>query len=173
MKNRFTTLAALSILALVAAACNLPLTPVPGRTPGAAPAAGTSVPAQPVPNTGGSGPAQLAVMNTGKYGAILVDGSGRTLYAFTQDGLNTPTCYSPCTKLWQPVISATGGVAAGAGITTSEVGIVIRNGGRRQVVYNGHPLYYFARDTASGDIKGEGFKGAWFVISPSGNLIEK
>ncbi len=174
MQNRFRIVAVLSTLALIAGACNLPLTPVPGRTPASSgPATATGTPAQAVPNTGATGAAQISVANHGKYGDILVDGSGRTLYMFTGDGLNTPTCYSPCTKLWQPFISPSGGVAVGQGVSSSLVGIVIRTGGRRQVVYNGHPLYYFSKDAAPGDINGQGVKGAWFVVSPSGNPVEK
>ncbi len=173
MHNRFSIAAALSILALVAGACNLPLTPVPGRTPAAVPATGNGTPAQAVPNTGAQGAAEIAVAKHGKYGDILVDGSGRTLYMFIGDGLNTPTCYSPCTKLWEPFISASGGVAVGQGVSSSLVGIVIRTGGRRQVVYNGHPLYYSSKDTAPGDINGQGMKDAWFVVSPSGDPVEK
>jgi predicted lipoprotein with Yx(FWY)xxD motif len=36
-----------------------------------------------------------------------------------------------------------------------------------QVEYNGHPLYTFSGDSASGQTTGEGFGGIWHVVSPS------
>ncbi len=171
MQKRLLVLTVLSILVL--AGCNMPLTPVPGRTPGATPPTGNGTPTEAVPNTGGAQTPQVAAAQHGKYGAILVDGSGRTLYMFEQDGLNTPTCYDTCAKIWPPLITGSGGIIAGPGVTASLIGTVIRNGGRRQVVYDGHPLYYFSRDNAPGEIKGEGNRNLWFLLSPGGSAIPK
>jgi predicted lipoprotein with Yx(FWY)xxD motif len=174
MRNRLARLSALAVLALAASACNLPLTPVPGRgsTPGPVPPPATG-PTAAVPNTGGSGSAQLLIRKTGRYGKILVDGSGRTLYMFTQDGTNTPTCLQACAKLWPPLLAPANSVMVQPGISSSLIGLVARPSGTRQVVYNGHPLYYFTRDSGPNEIKGEGFKGAWFLVSPAGDPIRK
>jgi predicted lipoprotein with Yx(FWY)xxD motif len=158
MSKRSAALAALAILAIVASACNLPLTPVPGR--GGTPAAA-------VPNTGGAGAPQIFVAKHGKYGKILVDASGRTLYMYTKDGPDTPTCYGACAKLWPPFLSTTGSVAAQQAIT------VIRRDGSRQVVFDGHPLYYYSKDAGPGNVKGEGINRTWYVISPAGKPVEK
>lgn len=51
-----------------------------------------------------------------------------------------------------------------------------RGDGTQQVVYDGHPLYYFSGDTKAGDTNGEGvnaFGAGWDVVSPAGNKIEK
>jgi predicted lipoprotein with Yx(FWY)xxD motif len=51
-----------------------------------------------------------------------------------------------------------------------------RGDGTMQVVYNGHPLYYYVGDTKAGDTNGEGlqaFGAGWDVVSPAGNKIEK
>jgi predicted lipoprotein with Yx(FWY)xxD motif len=56
-------------------------------------------------------------------------------------------------------------------LTTTQGG-----GGTKQVVYNGHPLYYYAGDTKAGDTNGEGlnsFGAGWDVVSPAGKKIEK
>jgi predicted lipoprotein with Yx(FWY)xxD motif len=48
--------------------------------------------------------------------------------------------------------------------------------GTMQVVYNGHPLYYYSADTKAGDTKGEGlnaFGAGWDVVSTAGKKIEK
>ena len=54
------------------------------------------------------------------------------------------------------------------------LGTISRGGGSRQVTYAGHPLYYFAGDTSSGDTKGQGstgFGARWWIVSPAGKPI--
>ena len=34
------------------------------------------------------------------------------------------------------------------------------------------PLYYFAGDTAPGDVKGQGLAGKWYVIGADGTPIK-
>ena len=46
----------------------------------------------------------------------------------------------------------------------------MRPDGKTQVTYNGHPLYYFASDTAAGDAKGNGYGGIWFIATANGAL---
>jgi hypothetical protein len=49
-----------------------------------------------------------------------------------------------------------------------------RAGGKKQVDYNGHPLYRFAFDAKAGQTKGQGvdgFGGRWYVMAPSGAAI--
>jgi hypothetical protein len=41
----------------------------------------------------------------------------------------------------------------------------------RQLVYNGHPLYTLVADARPGDVRGQGYGGTWFVVSPSGRQI--
>jgi predicted lipoprotein with Yx(FWY)xxD motif len=52
----------------------------------------------------------------------------------------------------------------------------LRGDGTMQIVYNGHPLYYFSGDTKAGDTNGEGltaFGAGWDVVNPAGDKIEK
>jgi predicted lipoprotein with Yx(FWY)xxD motif len=114
---------------------------------------------------------------------ILVDGSGRTVYMLTSDTNGKPTCAQlapDCPKVW-PAFATTGKPKAGRGITASKLSTVKGAGGVTQVVYNHHPLYYFAGghssgkagDKKPGDIRGQGFFGIWYVLSPGGKPIKK
>jgi len=61
---------------------------------------------------------------------------------------------------------------AGEGIDESLLGTVERDDGSTQTTYGGWPLYYFAADTAPGDLNGQGVGENWFVIDPSGEVVE-
>jgi predicted lipoprotein with Yx(FWY)xxD motif len=116
-----------------------------------------------------------AVVKTrhGKLGTFLVDGSGRTLYLFRKDTSAKSRCSGACAAAWPPLTSrekpeAEGGAKA-AMLSTSK-----RSGGARQVVYNGHPLYRYAPDTAAGQTRGQGvnaFGARWYVVATSGRAI--
>ena len=46
--------------------------------------------------------------------------------------------------------------------------------GKKQVVYAGHPLYYYAADTKAGETNGQGIDGfgaKWWLLQPSGQPI--
>jgi predicted lipoprotein with Yx(FWY)xxD motif len=111
--------------------------------------------------------------------SIVVDGSGRTLYMFTEDTRGVAKVCTPqgpygsdCPTIWPPLRSQ-GTPVAGKGINASLFGITKRTDGIRQVTYNRHPLYYFhgglgagAGDKKPGDEHGQGFFGEWYVLSP-------
>jgi predicted lipoprotein with Yx(FWY)xxD motif len=110
-----------------------------------------------------------------KLGAILVDGTGRTLYLFEKDQGTNSSCYGACAGGWPPD-TTTGAPRAGAGVSASLLGTTTRTDGKTEVTYHGHPLYYFAGDHKPGDTNGEGLKafGAeWYVLSAAGNKIEQ
>jgi predicted lipoprotein with Yx(FWY)xxD motif len=76
--------------------------------------------------------------------------------------------------VWPAVVSA-GQPAVGAGITASLVGTTKRKDGSIELVYNGHPLYYFTGDKKAGDVTGQGlnsFGAAWYVVSPGGTKVD-
>ena len=68
-----------------------------------------------------------------------------------------------------PADAAVGDDPAGAagGVTATALGTVTRPGGALQVTFEGMPLYRFFGDTKSGDTKGQGVDGTWFVVSPT------
>ena len=45
--------------------------------------------------------------------------------------------------------------------------------GKKQVTYNGMPLYYFASDTKAGDTNGQGVGDIWWVFGADGEPIEQ
>jgi predicted lipoprotein with Yx(FWY)xxD motif len=139
-----------------------PGTPVPA----AAPMTGSATPAPVAP---GIGAAALPP------GTALVDGAGRALYLFEADQGSTSACTGPCAQVWPPLLANGTSPATTGAAQASLVGTSMRADGSRQVTYNGHPLYYFAGDTAPGDVKGQGihnFGGGWYVVTPAGDKID-
>jgi predicted lipoprotein with Yx(FWY)xxD motif len=137
-----------------------------GRYPGVtSPPAGTPEP----PAT-----TSIALRNSA-FGPILVDGSGRTLYLFEADPKDMSTCNGDCVSVWPPLIAHSTPQAA-AGINQSLLTTTTRKDGSLEVVYNGHPLYYFVSDKQAGDTTGEAissFGAEWYVLSASGGKIDK
>ncbi|MGI9113274.1 MAG: COG4315 family predicted lipoprotein [Gaiellaceae bacterium] len=117
--------------------------------------------------------ATLTVRST-RYGVILFDGRGRALYGFTRDRRGGPSqCYGACAQAW-PVYFAPGQLRAGNGVRQSLIGTTRRRDGRRQVTYNGWPLYYYVRDRSPGQVTCQNvdeFGGLWLVVRPRGQLV--
>jgi predicted lipoprotein with Yx(FWY)xxD motif len=108
-----------------------------------------------------------------RYGRVLTDGAGRTLYLFTREPSARSRCYGACAKAWPPLI-ARGRLAAGRGARDGLLGVTRRRDGRRQVTYRGHPLYYYVGETRAGQILCQNvveFGGTWLVVSPAGKAI--
>jgi predicted lipoprotein with Yx(FWY)xxD motif len=114
----------------------------------------------------------LTLRNT-RYGRILFDGKSRVLYGFTRDRRGGPSqCYGACARAW-PVYFAKGTLQAGNGINRGLLGTVRRRNGRRQITYNGWPLYYYAHEGPS-EVKCQNvreFGGLWLVVKPNGKLV--
>ena len=111
-------------------------------------------------------------LRTTKVGKVLVAANGRTLYLFTADKGEQSACYGQCASYWPPLIAQK--PIAGAGLKSSLLGTTKRSGGKLQVTYGGHPLYFFAEDKNAGDVNGQGFVhfgGAWWVVSTAGKKV--
>ncbi len=77
---------------------------------------------KPIPSTDRippTGDVWLELDDRGDLGTIVVDGSGRAVYAFSSDRLNDPTCYDTCADTFLPLL-AKGDPAGGIGIQVSE-----------------------------------------------------
>jgi predicted lipoprotein with Yx(FWY)xxD motif len=110
-----------------------------------------------------------------RFGPILVDSHGRTLYDFPPDKRGASTCYGACAALWPP-LTTTGKPHAGAGVRASLLGTTKRSDGKIEVTYNGHPLYYFVTDGKPGQTTGQGvnqFGAPWWVLSAAGKEIHR
>ncbi len=103
-------------------------------------------------------------------GNIVVDGAGMTLYVFTRDtkGSGKSSCTGECLATWPAlIVTAT---PTGDGVTGT-LGTIPTPDGKKQATLDGWPLYYFAGDKAAGDVKGQGIKGTWWVVTAAGAPI--
>ena len=119
----------------------------------------------------------VVVKTTDPYGEYLADASGRTLYLFTADskGSAASKCEGKCADAWPPFMYE-GDFGVQGNADAALLGKLKRSDGSTQITYGGWPLYYFSKDTAAGDVAGEGVKafgGEWYLISPAGVKIEK
>jgi predicted lipoprotein with Yx(FWY)xxD motif len=108
-----------------------------------------------------------------KFGSILVDGHGHSLYLFDRDRNGKSSCYGGCAGEW-PALIVSGKPHAKPGVKAGLLSRTKRRDGRWQVTYKGHPLYTFAGDTAKGQTNGEGlddFGGWWYLVSPAGAKV--
>jgi len=110
---------------------------------------------RPTPATKASAKATVAIRTT-KLGRVLVNRKGRTLYIYEKDtkpGIST--CTGICATVWPPCVVTTG-VVYSRDLTASMFATITRKGGKKQLAYNGKPLYTFRSDTAAGETKGQG-----------------
>jgi len=91
--------------------------------------------------------------------SILVDTDGMSLYTFDKDMLNKSNCDAQCQEKWP--------FFRGADSGSADIKVIE---GTDHLSYRGHPLYYFFKDKAPGDILGNNIKGVWdLVYAPAGS----
>lgn len=100
----------------------------------------------------------------GTSATVLTAPNGLTLYYFTPDTASTVACTGACAKAWPPLMASADAVTSDHGLP-GKLGVIDGPNGK-QVTYNGHPLYTFARDMAPGQVNGQGLFGKWFVAKP-------
>ena len=103
-------------------------------------------------------------------GKILVDSQGRSLYLFKKDTGTKSTCNGSCAIAWPP-FTTSGTPQAGTGTKASLIATSTRTDGKDQVTYNGHPLYRYSGDSASGQTNGQGVGGIWYVVGVNGSPV--
>lgn len=132
-----------------------------------------------------SSPVTVTVMESEEYGPYLTDAEGRSLYLFVNEEMemgeetmsegvreNAAPCTEGCLQAWPPLSASE--VTAGEGVNADLLYTADVNG-TTMVVYNGWPLYYFARDEAPGDTNGQGRGSApnvWYLVTPEGTPLE-
>ena len=147
---------------LLAAACGT----AAGSTAAGSTPAGT-------PASNGSTTATVIESHAGSAGSFLTNSSGRAVYLWDADGMNKSMCSGACAGAWPPV-TAKGHVTAADGAKAADLGTITRSDGSKQVTYLGHPLYYFAGDSGSGQTNGQGsdgFGAKWWLVAPAGRKI--
>lgn len=130
-------------------------------------ACGSSEPASPVAQQ--AQVTELKVASTA-LGEVVTDANGRVLYMFTKDtqGAGTSACTGDCLTAWPPAFA---GDAAPKGTGVTGTITTIDVSGKQQVTLNGWPLYYFAQDSAAGQVKGQGVNQAWYVLDAAGTPV--
>jgi len=113
-----------------------------------------------------SAPNTVSTQKVSSAGTILVDAKGDALYSSAQEQDGTVRCTGGCAAIWVPLTlpaSVTSPTAASS--VPGKLAVVRRPDGKRQVTWNGHPLYTFAEDTGSGSVMGNGAKDSFSGMS--------
>ncbi|MEI5101003.1 hypothetical protein RB200_23700 [Streptomyces sp. PmtG] len=113
---------------------------------------------------------QLSASRAGALDPVVVNGSGFTLYRFDKDTArpSRSNCAGACATTWPPVLVDSGSKIFVDGVQTSDVGVIRRADGTRQVTIGGWPVYRFSKDLKPGDTNGQGVGGTWFGVTPNG-----
>lgn len=107
---------------------------------------------------------RVVKQGSSRLGTVLTANSGLTLYTLSAETHGTFICKGGCLASWHPLVVARGVKPTGP----VALGTVKRPDGRRQVTFQGRPLYTFDSDSKRGDANGEGFKdvGTWHAAKP-------
>jgi len=165
MRNRWLAGLAPAAACALLAACGTNASPPSSAT--SHPAAAASSPAAAVPTGSGA----IKTMSTSK-GIVLTNAAGMTLYWFAKDTSTRSNCLVPCKTYWPPV-SMSAGDAAGTTLPHG-FGTITRPSGQIQLTYDGHPLYTYIGDKATGQITGDGTNlsgGLWWAMTPTGDVL--
>lgn len=105
----------------------------------------------------------LVLTKAGGPSIYLADPAARTLYVFSQDTVGTASaapvsaCTDACLTHW-PIFRA-GSNTVPTGVDPAKLTTFARPDGAMQSAFDGHPLYFFAGDSAPGDDNGRGVNG--------------
>jgi predicted lipoprotein with Yx(FWY)xxD motif len=173
-------IAVLSVAALLAAGCGSSKSSSSTSAASAYPTEGekstSTAAATTTPATTASAGVAVTAKHASKLGTIVAAGPKKmTVYMFEGDHGASSSCTGACVSVWPPVTSTGAATAAGAA-NSADLGTITRSDGTTQVIYKGHPLYFFAKDKDSGDAYGQGVKGFgadWYVLSPSGSKVDE
>jgi predicted lipoprotein with Yx(FWY)xxD motif len=132
------------------------------------PAAAVTTTVQPAPTAGTT---VVVKAGSSSFGQVLVDSTGNTLYAFTNDTAAQSTCTGTCAEAWPPVIVDPSWTVA-PGLDAGVFSTVIRTDGTEQLMAGKFPLYRFSGDARPGDVNGQNSGGVWFVVDTSANIIQ-
>lgn len=106
----------------------------------------------------------VAPAERGALGTVLT-ADGQTLYRFTRDRPGESRCVDRCAQDWPPVIVTRHPDTRGD--LPGRFGSSRRDDGRRQLTYDGVPLYLYIEDAPqSDDANGQDVDHEWYVIHP-------
>ena len=92
---------------------------------------------------------------------VLAGNNNMTLYIYTKDaaGSGKSVCNGMCATNWPPLL------ADGSPAVSNGYSVITRDDGKKQLAFNGMPLYFYVKDTKPGDKIGDGrSEGAWQIV---------
>jgi predicted lipoprotein with Yx(FWY)xxD motif len=104
-----------------------------------------------------------------RFGSVLADGAGKSLYFFSLDGNGQSACTAGCLTVW-PVVYIANPIL-GTGLAAADFKTITRSDGALQTTYKGWPLYTYAGDGTTTDVKGDGIENIWFVAKPDYSIM--
>lgn len=122
------------------------------------------------PSTGGVASGEKLGTAQTSAGTILVDGQGRTMYAFAADSKGRSNCTESCLAYWPAVPVGAKPPQQAEGVT-AKLGVLHRQDGTDQLTVDGWPMYTYIGDARPGETTGQGKDlsgGLWWVVAPSG-----
>ncbi len=104
------------------------------------------------------------------YGRMLFGPGRQAIYIFERDEPDKSHCYRECARDWPPVLTE-GKPVAGDGVRQRLLGRTTRRNGRKQVTYDGKPLYYYAHEGPDEVLCHDVFLngGYWWAVGRDGN----
>jgi predicted lipoprotein with Yx(FWY)xxD motif len=108
----------------------------------------STIPGDPAQST-----AAVKIVTDAKFGSVLTDNAGHTLYFFAIDAGTTSGCSGECSVTWPTFYTANQTI--GAGLLAADFGVITRADGSKQTTYKGWPLYTYAGDAKIGEINGD------------------
>jgi predicted lipoprotein with Yx(FWY)xxD motif len=111
-------------------------------------------------------------VGTSRFGKVLMNGAGKALYLFTKDRKGPSECYEECATAWPPFLTK-GKPVAGKGLEARKLGTTLREDGRRQVTYGGHPVYFYIHDSPGVILCQDVFEfgGRWLLVDAAGKAV--
>ena len=92
---------------------------------------------------------------------VLAGNNNMTLYIYTKDVASSgkSVCNGMCATNWPPLL------VDGSPMVSNGYSVITRDDGKKQIAFNGMPLYFYAKDVKPGDKIGDGrSEGAWQII---------
>ena len=167
--NRLGVLAATAIL--VAACGGSGATTAPSTAATQAPPSTAATPGATAEASQAAEAYEVELGDSDKYGKFLTGEDGKTLYLFTPDTATTSACNTGCIDSWPAFTLDAGETVKGGDGVTGAFTTITRQDGATQVAYEGHPLYYYAADKATGDTNGQGLFSKWYLVGADGKAI--
>ena len=106
----------------------------------------------------------VRLRSDGTFGEMLTDSDGMSLYFFSPDADGDSNCTDGCLTNWPVFYEAD--LTLDDGLIAEDFGSITRSDGKMQTTYKEWPLYYYASDSAEGDVNGDGINNLWFVAKP-------